>query len=90
MANKIINIAAILSVVAILAGLIIAIWFGLIGIRIAATGIVTFAADWLLFWWIIRRLKRTWISWKIKLFLIQDIFVVRTESIIFKNWKKQL
>lgn len=51
MANKIINIAAILSVVAILAGLIIAIWFGLIGIRIVATGIVTFAADWLLFWW---------------------------------------
>ena len=52
MANKIINIAAILSVAAILAGLIIAIWFGLIGIRIAATGIVIFATDWLLFWWI--------------------------------------
>ena len=51
MANRIINIVAILSVVAILAGLVIAIWFGLIGIRIAATGIVTFAADWLLFWW---------------------------------------
>ena len=47
MANRIINIVAILSVVAILAGLVIAIWFGLIGIRIAATGIVTFAADWL-------------------------------------------
>lgn len=52
MANRIINIVAILSVVAILAGFVIAIWFGLIGIRIAATGIVTFAADWLLFWWI--------------------------------------
>lgn len=52
MANRIINIVAILSVVAILAGLVIAIWFGLIGIRVAATGIVTFAADWLLFWWI--------------------------------------
>ena len=52
MANRIINIVAILSIIAILAGLIIAIWFGLIGIRIAATGIVTFATDWLLFWWI--------------------------------------
>ena len=51
MANRVINIVAILSIIAILAGLIIAIWFGLIGIRIAATGIVTFAADWLLFWW---------------------------------------
>ena len=51
MANRIINIVAILSIIAILAGFIIAIWFGLIGIRIAATGIVTFAADWLLFWW---------------------------------------
>ena len=52
MTNKIINIVEILSIVAILAGFVIAIWFGLIGIRIAATGIVTFAADWLLFWWI--------------------------------------
>ena len=51
MANRIINIVAILSVAAILAGFVIAIWFGIIGIRIAATGIVTFAADWLLFWW---------------------------------------
>lgn len=51
MANKIINIVAIISVVAVLAGFVIAIWFGLVGIRIAATGIVTFAADWLLFWW---------------------------------------
>ena len=52
MANRIINIVAILSIIAILAGFIIAIWFGLIGMRIAATGIVTFAADWLLFLWI--------------------------------------
>lgn len=52
MANKIINIVAIISIVAILVGFVIAIWFGLIGIRIVATGIVTFAADWLLFWWI--------------------------------------
>lgn len=52
MANRIINIIAIISVVAILAGLLIAIWFGLVGIKIAATGIVTFVADWLLFWWI--------------------------------------
>lgn len=51
MANRIINIVAILSIIAILAGFIIAIWFGLIGIRIAATGIVIFATDWLLFWW---------------------------------------
>ena len=52
MANRLITIVAILSIIAILAGFIIAIWFGLIGMRIAATGIVTFAADWLLFWWI--------------------------------------
>ena len=52
MTNKIINIVEILSIVAILAGFVIAIWFGLIGIRIAATGIATLAADWLLFWWI--------------------------------------
>ena len=51
MANRVINIVAILSIIAILAGFVIAIWLGLIGIRIAATGIVTFAADWLLFWW---------------------------------------
>ena len=50
MANRIINIVAIISIIAVLAGFVIAIWFGLIGIRIAATGIVTFAADWLLFW----------------------------------------
>ena len=51
MANRIINIVAIISIAVILAGLVIAIWFGTIGIKIAATGIVTFAADWLLFWW---------------------------------------
>ena len=50
MANRIINIVAIISIIAVLAGFVIAIWFGLIGIRIAATGIVTFAADWVLFW----------------------------------------
>lgn len=52
MADKIINAVAVIAIAAVLAGLLIAIWFGLIGIRIAATGIVTFAADWLLFWWI--------------------------------------
>ena len=51
MANRIIDSVAILAVVAILAGLVIAIWFGLIGIRIEATGIVLFVLDWLLFWW---------------------------------------
>lgn len=52
MTDKIINTVALMAIAAVLAGLLIAIWFGLIGIRIAATGIVTFAADWLLFWWI--------------------------------------
>lgn len=52
MADKIINAVAVIAIAAVLAGLLIAIWFGLIGIRIAATGIVTFTADWLLFWWI--------------------------------------
>lgn len=52
MADKIINAVAVIAIAAVLAGLLIAIWFGLIGIKIAATGIVIFATDWLLFWWI--------------------------------------
>lgn len=52
MTDKIINAVAIIAIAAVLAGLLIAIWFGFIGIKIAATGIVIFATDWLLFWWI--------------------------------------
>lgn len=52
MTDKIINTVAVIAIAAVLTGLLIAIWFGLIGIKIAATGIVTFTADWLLFWWI--------------------------------------
>lgn len=52
MTDKIINMVALMAITAIAAGTLIAIWFGLIGIKIAATGIVIFATDWLLFWWI--------------------------------------
>jgi hypothetical protein len=52
MTDKIINMVALMAITAIAAGILIAIWFGLIGIKIAATGIVIFATDWLLFWWI--------------------------------------
>lgn len=51
MTDKIINTVALMAITAIAAGILITIWFGLIGIRIAATGIVIFVADWLLFWW---------------------------------------
>lgn len=52
MTDKIINMVALMAITAIAAGILIAIWFGPIGIKIAATGIVIFATDWLLFWWI--------------------------------------
>lgn len=52
MADKIINVIAIISIIAILTGLLIDIWFGIVGLKIAASGAVTFIADWLLFIWI--------------------------------------
>lgn len=52
MKDKIINAWAVISITAILIGLLIAIWFGGIGLKIAASGGVTLAADWLLFIWL--------------------------------------
>jgi hypothetical protein len=48
MLDKIINILAITAIIAILTGLFIAIWFGYIGLKIAATGTVVLAAAWIL------------------------------------------
>lgn len=52
MKNKIINFIAIASIIAILAGVLIAIWFGWIGLKIAASGAVTLAADYAVYWWV--------------------------------------
>ena len=52
MTDKIINTMAIIAIAAVLVGLLIAIWFGSIGVKIACSGVVIFAADWLLFLWI--------------------------------------
>lgn len=51
MVDKIINTVAIIAIVAVFVGLLIAIWFGNIGVKITCTGAVIFAADWLLFLW---------------------------------------
>lgn len=51
MVDKIINTVAIIAIAVVLVGLLIAIWFGSIGIKIACSGAVIFAADWLLFLW---------------------------------------
>lgn len=51
MTDKIINTVALMAIIAITAGILIAIWFGNIGIKIACSGAVIFAADWLLFLW---------------------------------------
>lgn len=51
MVDKIINTVAIIAIAAVLVGLLIAIWFGSIGVKIACSGAVIFAADWLLFLW---------------------------------------
>lgn len=60
MEDKIINVIAIISIIAILTGLLIAIWFGIVGLKIAASGAVAFIADWLLFIWFraVRKRKR--------------------------------
>lgn len=52
MTDKIINTVALMAVTAIAAGILIAIWFGIVGLKIAATGAVVFIAVWILNWWI--------------------------------------
>ena len=53
MTDKVINVVAIMAVIAIAAGILIAIWFGIVGLKVAATGVVVFIAAWILSWWII-------------------------------------
>ena len=43
--DKIINIIAIVSAIILAAGLIIAIWFGVIGIKIAGTALIIILCD---------------------------------------------
>lgn len=57
MTDKVINVVAIMAVIAIAAGILIAIWFGIVGLKVAATGAVVFIAAWILSWWI-REKKR--------------------------------
>lgn len=52
MTDKIINTVALMAITAIAAGILIAIWFGVVGLKIAATGAVVFIAVWILNWWI--------------------------------------
>lgn len=52
MTDKVINVVAIMAVIAIAAGILIAIWFGIVGLKVAATGAVVFIAAWILSWWI--------------------------------------
>lgn len=52
MTDKVINAVAIMAVIAIAAGILIAIWFGIVGLKVAATGVVVFIAAWILSWWI--------------------------------------
>ena len=49
--DKAINIIAIAALVAIAIGILFAIWVNDIGVRIAATGLVIFIADWVLYMW---------------------------------------
>lgn len=49
--DKAINIIAIAALVAIAIGILFAIWVNDIGVRIAATGLVIFVADWVLYMW---------------------------------------
>lgn len=57
MTDKIINTVALMAITAIAAGILIAIWFGIVGLKIAATGAVVFIAVWILSW-LIREKKR--------------------------------
>lgn len=52
MTDKIINTVALMAITAITAGILIAIWLGVVGLKIAATGAVVFIAIWILNWWI--------------------------------------
>lgn len=52
MTDKIINTVALMAITAIAAGILITIWFGIVGLKIAATGAVVFIAAWILNWWI--------------------------------------
>lgn len=52
MTDKIINTVALMAITTIAAGVLIAIWFGIVGLKIAATGAVVFIAVWILNWWI--------------------------------------
>lgn len=49
--DKAINIIAIAALVAITIGILFAIWVNDIGVRIAASGLVIFVADWVLYMW---------------------------------------
>lgn len=49
--DKIINGAAVLAAIIFLIGILIAIWIGSIGIKIALSALVAFAGDFLLFYW---------------------------------------
>lgn len=52
MIDKVINVVALMAIIAIAAGILIAIWFGIAGLKVAATGAVVFVAVWILSWWI--------------------------------------
>ena len=52
MTDKIVNAVALVAIVAIAVGILLAIWFGVIGLKIAASGLVIFVTDWILCWWI--------------------------------------
>ena len=52
MTDKIINAVALVAIMAIAVGILLAIWFGVIGLKIAASGLVIFVAAWILCWWI--------------------------------------
>lgn len=52
MIDKVINVVALMAIIAIAAGILIAIWFGIAGLKVAATGAVVFVAAWILSWWI--------------------------------------
>lgn len=52
MTDKVINAVALMAIIAIAAGILIAIWFGIVGLKVAASGAVVFIAVWILNWWI--------------------------------------
>lgn len=52
MTDKVINTVALMAIIAIVAGILIAIWFGIVGLKVAASGAVVFVAAWILNWWI--------------------------------------